>query len=169
MIREKLLKNKAFAEAQLWVFNGLSVMSLAFYFALFSAGSPDTFSTSLQLATILFGISLSSNSLLASIIIISGKDSDYLDMLNKSPYFGLVPIIAIYSSGLAVISLVVFYSWLAFFSVVFTMAAGIYLLLKAMSYETKLHKKRMQELESEKLSTMHDILKNKKEADYNEK
>jgi hypothetical protein len=169
MIRENLLKNKAFAEAQLWVFNGLSVMSLAFFFALFSAGSPDDFSFSLQLAAVLFGVSLSSNSFLASIIIFSEKNSDYLDMLNKSPYFGWVPIIAIYSSGLAVVCLVLSYSWFAFFSIVFTMAAVSYLWIKTMKHESEQHKKRMQELELEKLNTMAEILKDKKDTNSGDK
>lgn len=65
-------------------------MSLAFYFSLFSAGKPEEFSVSLQLATVLFGISLATNAPLAFFILVSNKDSDFLDMLNRSKYFGWI-------------------------------------------------------------------------------
>ena len=94
MIRDKLFKSKAFVEAQLWVFNALSAVSLGFYFSLFSAGDPEKFSTSLQLATVLFGISLVTNASLAFLILISDKDAEFLDMLNRSQYFGWVPVVA---------------------------------------------------------------------------
>ncbi len=157
--------NKAFAEAQLWVFNGFSAVSLAFYFALFSAGNPENFSVLLQLTIVLFGISLATNAPLALLIMVSDKDIEFLNMLNNSKFFGWIPIIATYSTMFAVLSLIAFYSCLAFIVVIATVCAIVYLFNQALKAEKIKHKEKMRELKAERISLTLDILKQKKERD----
>lgn len=164
-IRDGFFKSKTFVEAQLWVFNGFSAVSIAFYFSLFSAGNPENFPVSLQLAVVLFGISLATNGPLAFLILISDKDSEFLNMLNNSKYFGWVPITSIYSMAFAVISLIAFYSWWAFSFVFITLLAVVLLFFQAMRYDKIEREKRMRQLKSEQLNAMLDILSNKKKRD----
>lgn len=163
MFQNKFFKSKKFVKAQLWVFNGLSVISLGFYFSLFSAGNPATFPISLQLAVIFFGVGLAANASLAFLFITSRKDPEFIDMLNNSRYFGWIPIVAIYSTGFAVLSLISFYSWIALIAVIFTMCTTIYLLYRTMQDEIKQSERRINEIELEKINLRLEILKNEKE------
>ncbi|KZQ28030.1 hypothetical protein A3464_06925 [Enterobacter genomosp. O] len=165
MDMNKYFLSKAFVEAQLWVFNGFAAVSLAFYFSLFSAGKPDEFSISLQIVVVLFGISLVSNASLAFLILVSDKDAEFINMLNSSKYFSWIPLIAMYSMLFAIITLILYYSWVAFFVTILTMAAVYWLFNKALSYEKKLTKQRTCEMQADCTSTMLKLceMKNKEE------
>ncbi|HID3971102.1 TPA: hypothetical protein ACXE0Z_000459 [Enterobacter cloacae] len=154
MDMKKYFLSKAFVEAQLWVFNGFAAVSLAFYFSLFSAGKPDEFSASLQVAVVLFGISLVSNASLAFLILVSDKDAEFINMLNSSKYFGWIPLIAMYSMLFAIITLILYFSWVAFFVTILTMAAVYWLFNKALSHEKKLTEKRTLEMQADCTSKM---------------
>lgn len=165
MDMNKYFLSKAFVEAQLWVFNGFAAVSLAFYFALFSAGKSEAFSVSLQFAVVLFGVSLVTNASLAFLILISGKDGEFIDMLNRSKYFSWIPIVAMYSMLFAILSLILNFSWIAFLCSILTMTCVFLLFKKALGHENNQIKKRIREMQYEQTSIMLELLKMQKKEE----
>lgn len=162
-MRNNYFTSKVFLEAQLWVFNGFAAISLAFYFSLFSAGNPNEFSWALKTAVIFFGIGLVLNAALAFLILINGKDAEYFHMLNSSKYFGWVPIIAVNSTLLAVLFLVIHFSWLAFMAAMVVIAIAYFAYKNALDEESKRHEEKMREYERQQLDANLQLIKMNRE------
>ncbi|MDH0053586.1 ABC-type multidrug transport system fused ATPase/permease subunit [Pantoea sp. PA1] len=165
----KYFLSKAFVAAQLWVFNGFAALSIAFYFSLFSAGKPAEFSISLQFSVVLFGISLVTNASLAFLILVSNKDPDFLNMLNRSKYFSWVPLTAMYSMLFAVVFLVLNFSWTALILLILTMAAVYILFERAIKHEREQIETSIRKSKNEQMSTLIEILKMQREKERNSK
>ncbi|EPE6127626.1 hypothetical protein ACSKGD_004504 [Vibrio parahaemolyticus] len=159
MIHDKILKSESFVKAQLWVFNGLAGISLAYFLALFSAGEPKDFSFSLELATILFSISLISNAVLALMVISTDKDPEFLHLLSVSKYSSWIPIASMYSAAFAVLALVAHFSWFAFICMVFMGLMTPFMSYKALKAELESIKKRRADIQMETLDTQLNIIK----------
>lgn len=95
---EKFFKTKSFVEAQSWTFAALGGASLAFFFAMLSAGEEMLNAISVKFfAEPLFCVSLVFSSMFAFVIKISGDDPELTHRLNHSGIFGWIPVIAILS------------------------------------------------------------------------
>lgn len=164
-MRNNFFTSKVFLEAQLWVFNGFAAISLAFYFSLFSAGSPNQFSWALKTAVIFFGIGLVLNAALAFLILISGKDAEYFHMLNSSKYFGWVPVMAVNSTLLAVLFLVIHFSWLAFMAAIVVIAITYFAYKNAMNEEKKRHEEKMREYDLQQIDARLQLIKMHREKE----
>ncbi|HCG6308651.1 TPA: hypothetical protein NJ173_001708 [Vibrio parahaemolyticus] len=145
------IKSKIFVDIQLWVFNGLAAISIAYFFALLSAGSPEHFSLAIEASTILFSVSLVMNSALALIIIVSGKDSDFLYFITTSKYLSWLPIVGMYSPAIAILFLLAHFSIIALLTVVIVIVLIPVLFRKALSAQSAANEKRRLEIEQERL------------------
>lgn len=95
---EKFFKTKSFIEAQSWTFAALGGASLAFFFAMLSAGDEMLRAISVKFfAEPLFCVSLIFSSVFTFVIKISNGDAELVHRLNHSGIFGWIPVIAIWS------------------------------------------------------------------------
>ncbi|HIF5971534.1 TPA: hypothetical protein ACX3GO_004595 [Vibrio parahaemolyticus] len=153
MITDKIFQSKDFIETQLWMYSSFAASSMAYFLALFSAGTNVSTSYVLMFATILFSISLIFNASMAFLIVSVEKDGELLHLLNISKYFRIVPMISIYSFVLGLVLLVGYFSVFAALAVIISVPFVMWLFFKSMSVIKDemwvKHRKKMAQMDKE--------------------
>lgn len=153
MITDKIFQTKHFIETQLWMYSSFAASSMAYFLALFSAGTNVSTSYVLMFATILFSISLIFNASMAFLIVSVEKDGELVYLLNISKYFRIVPMTSIYSFVLGLVLLVGYFSVFAALAVVISVPFVMWLFFKSMSVIKDemwvKHRKKMAQMDKE--------------------
>ncbi|MBW3696736.1 hypothetical protein EK599_13620 [Vibrio sp. T187] len=126
---DKINESEMFHKNQVWAHSGMAALSYAFFLAYLSSISNLEPLVSLNIATILFALSLGLNSVFMAINVVFGFDRIFLAKLRKIEVFNYVTWLAYLSFLLATSSLVAVFSWWAALVFIVSLPFGIWLFI----------------------------------------